>query len=312
MNPARFDNPFFVAIWLKPRLWLNIAPSPFTGIDPVAGINPEPVRGAAMAANARAAWNDNDNQWQGGDSQWQRDDSQWQWRETMLQMATLNTLLVGIGAEQKKLNRQVQKIEEELVEYKRNVSAGFSAVGPSFSRPAPPPAPLVSGNPMASTSFSQPPPPAAAPPGRRSRPRSGSWPLSPSSGTDCGWHGDAADTFRIDDATNEVIRSHEYLVNSSNWSHLDAIFYSDLGFTKAMFDSLVEHMRYHRVELWHAPTTGSRNTRRFVIQCRHCSRGCGMVYAPHDLKDEAQLKEQKCAILRFLKVPMPGGVEPVV
>jgi hypothetical protein len=53
--------------------------------------------------------------------------------ETMLQqMATLNTLLVGIGAELPELNRRVQKIEEELVDYKRNVSAGFSAADPSM------------------------------------------------------------------------------------------------------------------------------------------------------------------------------------
>ena len=161
-----------MAIWLKPRLFANIAPSHFRGIDPVAGINPEPVRGAAMAANQLATWNGNNNQWQGSDCQWQRDDSQWQWRETMLQqMATLNTLLVGIGAELKELNCRVQKIEEELIDYKRNVFDGFSAVGLSFSQQAPPPPALVN------TSFNQPPPPAAAPPGRSSRPRSGSWPL---------------------------------------------------------------------------------------------------------------------------------------
>ena len=116
----------------------------------------------------------------------------------------------------------------------------------------------------------------------------------------------------IDDASNEVIRNHEYLANSPYWSHLDAVFYKDLGFTKAMVDSLVEHMRYQRVELWHAPSTGSKNTRRFVIKCRNCSLGCGMGYAPHDMKDEARINEQKCTILRFLKVPMPVGVDPVV
>ena len=263
-----------------------------------------------------SAWDGKDTQWQGRNNQWHRDESDWQWREKMLQqMATLNSLLVDIGAEQKELNRHVQQIEEELVDFKRNVSAGFSAVGPSFDRPTPSPLALVSGNPLASTSISQPPPPPsppAIPPGRSSRPRSGSWPLSPSSGTDCGWHGDATDTFRIDDATNEVIRSHEYLASSPYWTHLDSVFYKDIGFVKAMVESLVEHMRYHRVELWHAPTTGSRNTRRFVIKCRNCSRGCGMVYTPHDLNDEAQLKEQKCAILRYLKVPMPVGVDSVV
>ena len=254
-----------------------------------------------MAANQLATRNWNNNQWQGDDYQWQGDDCQW--RETMLQqMATLNTLLVGIGAELKELNCRVQKIEEELVDYKRNVFTGFSAVGPSFSQPASPPPHSVN------TSFNQspppllPPPPAGAPPGRSSRPRSGSWPLSPSSGTDCDWHGDGTVTLRTDCDWYDVCRGHETLW--PYWSHLDAVFYSDLGFTKAMCESLVEHMSYHRVELWHAPTTGSKNTRRLVMKCRRCKEGCGMVYAPEDLKKEAHAKKQKAAILKFLKLPV--------
>ena len=66
-------------------------------------------------------------------------------------------------------------------------------------------------------------------------------------------------------------------------------------------------MSYHRVELWHAPTTGSKNTRRLVMKCRRCKEGCGMVYAPEDLKNEAQVKKQKAAILKFLKLPVPAA-----
>ena len=251
-----------------------------------------------MATNQPAAWNWNNqwqSQWQVGDSQRQRDDCQRQRDETMLQqMVTSNTLLVGICGELKELNSRVQKIEEGLVDYKRNVTAGFSAGGPSSSQPAPPPPPLVN------TSFNQPPPL-----GRSSRPRSGSWPLSTSSGADCGWHSDGTAFPRIDDFVYDVSRGRESLW--PYWTHLDAIFHSDLGFTTAMCESLVQHMNYHRVELWHAPTSGSKNTRRLVVKCRRCKEGCGMVYGPEDLKNEAQVKKQKAAILKFLKLPVPAA-----
>ena len=174
-------------------------------------INPEPVRGAAMPWNALATWNGNQSQWR--DSQWQRDDSHCQWLETTSrQMATFNALLVSIRAEQQELNRKMRHIEELV-----------ATAASSFSRPPPPPPP---------------PPPAAAPPGRRKKQRSLSWPLSPSSDTDCDWHCVGTDGLRIDDTSYEVIRRDQYLANSSYWSHLDAMLYDDQGFTKAMFDSL--------------------------------------------------------------------------
>ena len=235
-----------------------------------------------MPWNARAAWNDNQSQW--GDSQWQRDDSHCQWRETMLrQMATLNVLLVRICAEQKELNRRMQKIEELV-----------ATASSSFSRPPPPP------------------PPAAAPPGRHNRQRSLSWPLSPSSETDCDWHCDGTEHLKMDDSYYVAIKDEQSCLDSTYWSHMNSIFFNDLGFTKAMFESLKFHMRYQRVEMWHAPLKSSINTRRLVIQCRNCFKGCGLLYGPHDLQDKDKVKAQKCAILRFLKVPIPDGDEPVV
>ena len=239
-----------------------------------------------MAWNARATWNNNQPQWR--DSQWERDDSHCQWRETMShQITTLNALLVSIYAEQKELNRRMQHIEELV-----------AAATSSFSRPPPPPPP---------------PPPAAAPPGRRKMQRSLSWPLSPSSDTDCDWHCVGTEHLKMDDSYYVAIKDEQQFLGSTIWQHLDSIFFNDLGFTKMMMKSLELHMRFQRVEIWHSPIpSSSKSTRRLVIQCRKCSKGCGLLYGPHDLQDKDKVKAQKCAILRFLKVPIPDGDEPVV
>ena len=113
----------------------------------------------------------------------------------------------------------------------------------------------------------------------------------------------------------EAITTHlafQHFLEPTIWQHLDSIFLNDPGFTKAMFKSLEFHMRYQRVEMWHAPLKSSINTRRLVIQCRNCFKGCGLLYGPHDLQDKDKVQTQKCAILRFLKEAMPDGDEPVV
>ena len=212
------------------------------------------------------------------------------------------SLALEVGAGQKEMKNKMQLIQEHVECVILDVKGIETTITSSSSGRLPP---------AASNDPPPPPPPPRgrsndAPPTGSARPRSGSWPLAVCDNS-CKWHDPDCLRIKIDDATNEVIRDPEYL-NGPFWSHLDAVLYDDLGFTKAVMQSLEDHMQQHRVELWHAPTTGSKNTRRFFVRCRNCHRGWGVNYGPHDRKPSGLYSQQKEGILRFLKLPVPDNV----
>ena len=210
------------------------------------------------------------------------------------------SLALEIGAEQKEMKKKMQLIQEHVECVILDVK-GIKTTITSSSSGRPPPA----------ASNDQPPPPRGrsndAPPTDSKRPRSGSWPLAVCDNS-CDWHDpDCVRSLKIDDVSNEVIRDPEY-VNGPFWSHLNSVLYDDQGFTKAIMEALEHHMQQHRVELWHAPMTASRNTRRFFVRCRNCQRGWGVNHGPNDRKETGLYSEQKVGILRFLKLPAPEQV----